>query len=292
MRISLLCIAFFSFVACNVTREGELDSELEGYTPYELKNDPKAWKKAEEAVCLLDKNGWSEIPERYLPSGYSHSDLMRYMACIANKESVFGRKVYGPNTGCGNAYGYWQIASCHMGKSLPRMPQYRCPATNVNALANNSDFSAKCALYVYMEAAARGRRGMTPWEAKCPREEWLASRADGQPLFPPSCGSSECVKKIKMEQNRDAFNISMPKSCSATHVEAVLLLANGSNVLKVSEPFKSQLEESNTSKITKISLENFDRVFNRIRIKLYEGKKLIWTSNPSPTIDLNFPEEY
>jgi hypothetical protein len=292
VRHYLLCIAIFSFTACNVTRESELDSELQGYTSSELKNNSKAWKKAEEAVCLLDKNGWSEIPEQYLPSGYSHSDLLRYMACVANKESVFGGQVYGPNTGCGNAYGYWQIASCHMGRSVPGMPQYRCPATNVNALANNFDFSAKCALYVYMEAASKGRRGMAPWEATCTRREWLATRADGQPLFPPSCGSSECVKKIKMTQNRDEFNISMPLSCSATHVEAVLLLANGSNVLKVSEPLKSNLEESDSFKVTKISLGNFDRVFNRIRIMLYEGKKLIWTSNPSPTIDLNFPAEY
>ena len=290
MRTYILLFVFLINYACKVTREKDLDSGLQGYTSSELARNPKAWKKAEEAVCLLDQNGWSEIPENYLPYGYSRVDLMRYMACVANKESVFGGSVYGPNTGCGNAYGYWQIASCHMGRSVPGMPKYRCPATNVNALANNSNYSAQCALYVYMEAAASGRRGIAPWEAVCSRREWTALRTDGQPLFPLGCGQSNCLKEMKLQQNRDVFNVTIPLDCRSTHIEAILLLANGPTVTRISETLKSNFEVAEDSKTASISFANQDRIFNRIRIKLYDGDNLIWTSNPSPTIDLNYPD--
>jgi hypothetical protein len=244
------------------------------------------WQKAEQAVCLLEKNGWTEIPEKYLPKGYTHSDLMRHMACVSNKESTFGAAVYGPNTGCGNAFGYWQIASCHMGQSVRGLPQYRCPATNVNTLANNFDVSAQCALYVYMEAASNGRRGVAPWEATCSRSEWAANRRDGAPLFPVGCGYAKCFKNIKMGQNKSEFAVSVDKACGAASVEAVLLQANGSSIVQTGKTISGTFVASGSLKTATLSLAGAPSNFNRLRIRIKEGNRVLWTSNPSPSINL------
>jgi len=274
--------------ACKIAPTQTEETTTKGYRQSSLINNSSGieWQKAEQAVCLLERNGWTEIPEKYLPPGYNHSDLMRHMACVANKESTFGAAVHGPNTGCGNAYGFWQIASCHMGNSVRGMSQYRCPATNVNTLANNFDVSAQCALYVYMEAASAGRRGVAPWEATCSKGEWGANRKDGQPLFPIGCGYSKCFKNIKLNQSNSDFLVSVDPTCGATSVEAIPLETSGANVIKTGSVINANFQPSSNSKIAKISLEGLNSNFNRLRIKIKEGSRILWTSNPSPVIAL------
>ena len=60
------------------------------------------------AVKLLEDAVWCESPAKAFSLSMSHSDLVREMACVSNKESTFGRDAFGPAiTEAGRPFGFW-----------------------------------------------------------------------------------------------------------------------------------------------------------------------------------------
>ena len=282
MKSSLLLFLFIFGCKSAATLENTSDSK--GYMTSELRNDRGAWEKANQAVKLLENNGWCAIPQQSLPRGYSNSDLVRHMACVANGESVFGKTRTGPgDTGYGVPYGYWQIVTGHMGRSYNG---YRCPARSVAELRDNFDVSAQCALFVFMERGA-GNAGFRAWEAECPNRKWDMIRSDGQPVFPVACGSNACSKNITTAQNGKAFVVTMASTCEANFVEGIPLSANGSALAATGKSIFANLVKSGSQKVATFDLSSLDPKFNKLRILIKKESQTLWTSNPSPSIDLN-----
>lgn len=165
-----------------------------GFTRSELRSSPTARAGAEKAIGLLEEAGWCEIPVKALPRGISQSDLVRQMACVANKESTFGRDTFGPLvTEAGRPFGFWQIVTGHMGQRVTvNGTTYSCPARSTSQLQHDPKVSAKCALYVYMESVSRGVSGLSPWEAVCSASERNMVANDGTPVFRPACKKVTC----------------------------------------------------------------------------------------------------
>ncbi len=281
MKSSLLILILFA--GCKSAANLENTSDSKGYGSSELRNDRRAWEKANQAVRLLENNGWCAIPQQNLPRGYSNSDLVRHMACVANGESVFGQNRTGPgDTGFGVPYGYWQIVTGHMGRSYNR---YRCPARSVSELRDNFDISAQCALFVFMERGG-GNAGFRAWEAECPGRKWDMTRSDGQPVFPVACGSNACSKNITTAQKGKEFVVTMANTCDANFVEAVPLATSGSSLVSTGKSIFANLVKSGSQKIATLDMSSLDPKFNRLRILIKKESQTVWTSNPSPSINL------
>jgi hypothetical protein len=277
MKYALLFLVIVS--GCKSAANLEETSESTGYRSSELRNSPAVWAKAKEAVGLLEKNGWCTIPKGNLPRGYTHSDLIRQMACVANKESTFGQDRTGPgDTGFGVPYGYWQVVTGHLGQSAKG---YKCPNVSVSQLRDNFNISAQCALYVYMA------QGIGAWEAKCHRGDWQALRSDGQPIFPIACGDEACTKGIVTKQEGRTFKVTLAKACEANFIEAIPLEVNSSNVASTGKSLTANLALSGTQKVGIIDLNGLDPKYDKLRILVKQGSQTLWTSNPSPSINLN-----
>lgn len=277
MKYSLLLLMLLS--GCKSTANLEETSDAKGYRSSELRSSPAVWSKAKEAVGLLEKNGWCTIPQGSLPRGYSHSDLVRQMACVANKESTFGQDRTGPgDTGHGVPYGYWQVVTGHLGASTKG---YKCPNTSVAQLRDNFNISAQCALYVYMA------QGLGAWEAKCGRSEWQATRSDGQPIFPIACGGDACAKGIVTKQEGKTFKVTVGSACEGNFLEAVPLEASASQVISAGKSLTANLSKSGNQKVGVFDLSDLDTRYNKLRILVKQGSQTLWTSNPSPSINLN-----
>lgn len=272
-------LVLFTLTVTACLRGQQSDSDTTGYTRGELaSNYDGAYRKAEQAVCYLDQAGWNDIPERYLPRGWSRGDLVRQMACIANKESTFGQASTGPYTGsCGQAFGYWQVASCHKGG---RISSYSCPARSNAELRDNPKIAAQCALYVYMESAMNGRSGLGPWEATCNASERNALRRDGQPLFPSACGANKCNSEFRFEFNRDGtyLTISTAADCNATIASIELLKVEGAQKIvdsKMVPPSTLQNEGGRKVVVLALDILNPGQKFNRVRIAIKNGSDVV-----------------
>lgn len=279
---ALVTLAVGTAAACKLNR-----SDYKGYSRGELRSNSygEEWRKAQEAVCILERNGWRNIPQQYLPSGWTHSDLMRQMACIANKESSFGNAPYGPDTGCGNAYGYWQVASCHLGRSIGG---YRCPGVSADRLAGDPNIAAQCALYVYMERAMNGASGLGPWEATCSSGERNEIRSDGQPLFPASCGALECGRTFRATVAQDGryVDVSVSSECPATKVHAWLLDVpqEGGTPRNTGRGIEAILQDAGGTKSTRVDLTVGAVAgvsFNKVRLALLKNETEYHRTNPS-----------
>jgi hypothetical protein len=200
------------------------------YTPSQLRSSDAARAGARQAIGLLESTGWCEIPSSALPRGWSHSDLVRQMACIANKESTFGRNTTGPgDTGYGVPYGYWQVVTGHMGQRVTvHGKTYRCPASSVSQLRNDPKISAACSLYVYMESVQKGVSGLRPWEAKCSATERNMLANDGTPVFRPACQNLACKDKteIAVDATTGVVAVRIDPTCKAAKARFVFLKAD------------------------------------------------------------------
>jgi hypothetical protein len=284
MKTSVLVLLLLT--GCKSATNLETISDSKGYATSELRSDRSAWEKANQAVKLLENNGWCAIPQQSLPRGYSNSDLVRHMACVANGESVFGQTRTGPgDTGFGVPYGYWQIVTGHMGRSFNG---YRCPARSVAELRDNFDISAQCALFVFMERGG-GNAGFRAWEAECPNRKWDMTRSDGQPVFPVACGSNACSKNIGTAQKGKEFVVSMANTCDAKFVEGIPLSVKGSTIQATGKSIVANIVQSGSQKIATFDLSSLDPKFNKLRIQIKRDSQTLWTSNPSPAIDLDGP---
>ena len=184
---------------------GESGNENLGFSRGELRSSQAARAGALNAVELLEDAGWCEIPAKALPRGMSHSDLVRHMACVSNKESTFGRDTFGPVvTEAGRPFGFWQIVTGHMGQRVTFGGKtYSCNARSTSQLQNDPKVSAKCALYVYMESVSRGVSGLRPWEAVCSASERNMLANDGTPVFRPACKKVTCPEPSSADGNKE-----------------------------------------------------------------------------------------
>jgi hypothetical protein len=196
------------FLSCghDALETSESGSENLGFSRSELRSSQAARLGALQAVELLEGAGWCEIPSKALPRGMSHSDLVRQMACIANKESTFGRDTFGPVvTEAGRPFGFWQIVTGHMGQRVTVDGKtYSCSAKGSSQLQHDPKISAKCALYVYMESVSRGVSGLRPWEAVCSASERNMLANDGKPVFRPACKKVTCPEPSSVAGNKES----------------------------------------------------------------------------------------
>jgi hypothetical protein len=198
------------FLSCghDAAEMSESGSENLGFSRSELRSSQAARLGALKAVELLEDAGWCEIPSKALPQGMSHSDLVRQMACIANKESTFGRDTFGPVvTEAGRPFGFWQIVTGHMGQRVTvNGKTYSCSAKGSSQLQHDPKISAKCALYVYMESVSRGVSGLRPWEAVCSASERNMLANDGTPVFRPACKKETCPEPRSAAGSNETAN--------------------------------------------------------------------------------------
>lgn len=269
-------------------------SDAQGYTSGELKQTSLRPQR-ERAVQLLEDNGWCGVPASARPSGWSTSYLVRHMACVANKESTFGQAPYGPNTGdCGVAYGYWQVAQCHIGKSVTfEGKTYRCDAASTHQLAHSAEVAARCALYVYMQAVSEGRRGIAPWEATCSQSEVTATDHGRQPVFRLAC--EEAQQRVCGDGLRTAFqgnNLVVQSSalCRATKVVLEVFKAEGSRVSQLVSgefPWAESTTQGNRVTIDLSALRRSEH--NKVRVILAENTTRYFVTNPSLTLPAMAP---
>lgn len=291
--LHLLCASVLT-ASCALNPPGESQGESGelGFTPSQLRGNPETRPLREQAVSLLERNGWCDIPES-ATNGWGHSYLVRHMACVSNKESTFGRATTGPHTGsCGTAYGYWQVAQCHIGKSVTYQGKpYRCDASGIQSLKNNPDVSARCALYVYMEAVKSGRRGIAPWEATCSRSEVEAIDSTGEPVFRPACGDTHaqvCADGLSFAFRDDVLSIESSAKCPAT--KAVLqfldVKTSGDQAL-VSDQSTHEFPWEVTGPVNsvEVNLKDYrEPNHDHVRIILQKNTTEYYRTNPSPSL--------
>jgi hypothetical protein len=130
-------------------------------------------------------------------------------------------------------------------------------------------------------------QGIGAWEAKCHRSDWQALRSDGQPIFPIACGDDACAKGVVTKQEGKAFKVIVAKACEANSIEALPLETTSSNVVSTGSSLNANLALSGTQKTGTIDLNGLDPKYNKLRIFIKQGSQILWTSNPSPSINLN-----
>ena len=274
-----------------------------GYTRAQLKQVPE---KTAQAVSYMEQGGWCSIPDSALPRGWSHSDLVRQMACISNKESRFGAATTGPWTGvCGQAWGYLQVASCHKGKSITvQGVRYSCPATSDAQLRDDPVMSAKCSLYVYMHSIyGMGMPGLRPWEAKCSRSERFDTKANGEPVFPLGCQGdlagpeqdTHCEESMEIEflAENQAMKISVSNECPATKAGVKLLdISQGTDAGQVqeSEALEGVFWADPEKEDHKSVIVNYGFLIDELdkptlaRVTLAKNDDIYHVTNPSPAL--------
>lgn len=267
-------------------------SHSQAFTQSQLRSDSNAKAGADKAVALLEEAGWCEIPSSSLPSGMAHSDLIRHMACIANKESTFGkyRVAQGGTTPYGHAYGFWQIVTGHMGKSLNvGGTRYSCPASSVNSLKSDDLVSAKCALYVYMDSLHRnGNSGLAPWEAVCSASDRNLLRKDGSAVFRPACQNRSCQKapKVSFEESVGEVHVELDSKCDGDQIRFVFVKSNGTKVSIPSGSSSSDVQVSSVvnGKAVASYAAAVSLGFDAVRVIVEKNGQEIYRTNPSPRL--------
>ncbi len=289
LRFTIPFLAF-TFFGCGMDpnlqyESGSQEQAFEGNARY----SSIAQGRAETIAASLRRVGVCELPVLSGVAGLkisSSDDVLAQFVCIANNESVLGKKVHG--IGGAGAFGT-NLGHLDRGVRVTyRGRTYACRP----GLIHNMDLNAECAFALYLN-----RRGFGDWGKAYRGFSWGSNRHchteyDLAPWRKFRCGPTPCEKPtLQLGEDRKLL-VSVKSACAASKAVVELFQLEGKRTVSVLEkefPWTSTgAQNSVTIDLAAIALENHTHV----RVKLMRNDEEFYRTNPSLSLPApQTPEE-